>query len=67
MSADCGQEGCPRWAGDAGCPCRVLGLTPHDSDGFMLDEDGQAWGHCNHCGEAARAEDECCYEGEVVP
>lgn len=42
-------------------------MTDHDEDGFPLDEWGRAWGHCNSCGEEARAESECCDDGEVVP
>lgn len=38
-----------------------------DDDGFLLDEDGNAYGWCNSCGEEAPAGSECCDDGEVVP
>lgn len=38
-----------------------------DEDGFVLDEYGQPWGHCNACGEEAPAYSEHCDDGEVVP
>ena len=42
-------------------------MSKRDEDGFFLDEFGQAWGHCNSCGEEALADSECCDDGEVVP
>lgn len=39
----------------------------YNEDGFLLDEDGTAWGYCNSCGEEAEAYTECCDDGEVVP
>lgn len=39
----------------------------YDEDGFMLDDQGHSWGHCNACGEEVRADSECCEDGEVVP
>lgn len=38
-----------------------------DEEGWVLDEYGNQWGHCNHCGTEAKMEEECCEEGEVVP
>lgn len=38
-----------------------------NSDGYLVDEYGDEWGYCNSCGEEARADDECCDDGEVVP
>lgn len=28
----CGQELCPNWAGDGGCPCQVFDIDPPDID-----------------------------------
>lgn len=54
--------------GDVGCasPHPVADETTYDDDGFALDENGIAWGHCNSCGEEAPAYSECCDDGEVV-
>lgn len=38
-----------------------------DEEGFVLDEYGRPWGHCNACGEEAEANTDCCEDGEVVP
>jgi len=34
MGLTCDQELCPYWAGDGGCPCRVLGIEvpEHEAD-----------------------------------
>lgn len=53
----CDQEMCPFWAGDAGCPCAVLGIDrercanraegdcPASSDGYCVGpEDGRCLG-----------------------
>lgn len=42
-------------------------MTKRSEDGFIVDEWGQEWGTCNSCGEEAKAEEECCDDGEVVP
>ena len=38
-----------------------------DEEGWLIDDNGQQWGHCNSCGEEAQADTECCDDGEVVP
>lgn len=42
-------------------------MTAYDDEGYALDEYGNAYGHCNSCGEEAPANSECCTDGEVVP
>ncbi|GAA1337242.1 hypothetical protein [Arthrobacter roseus] len=39
--------------------------TEYDEEGFVLDELGNPYGHCNSCGEEAPAYIECCDDGEV--
>lgn len=39
----------------------------YDDEGFLLDESGNAYGHCNSCGEEAEAYSECCDDGEIEP
>ena len=42
-------------------------MTDTNEDGYLVDEYGTEWGYCNACGEEARAGDDCCEDGEVVP
>lgn len=43
------------------------GQPQYDDEGFLLDSNGIAWGHCNACGEETRADHNCCEDGEIVP
>jgi hypothetical protein len=42
-------------------------MGKRDEEGWLIDDNGQQWGHCNSCGEEAQADTECCDDGEVVP
>lgn len=38
-----------------------------DEEGWVLDEDGNRYGHCNACGEERQEFEDCCDDGEITP
>lgn len=51
----CGQELCPNWAGDSGCPCAVLGIPPDAPDEWVV-YNGMGGYICSVCGDPVESE-----------
>ena len=37
------------------------------AEGWIEDENGNLYGHCNACGEEREMFEDCCEDGEIVP